>query len=203
MRAFFWVASIFTVLGVSIGNMFTFWSSGSPWEKFGFTAGLLAGLVILVIDTRIWWKSRAKRYKTPEAVNKYLLNLLQRGGSLAIFANNLSWIQASPKIKSWLESQAKEGKDIRIIVPKHNELTLQLAAAGVDILAYPNLEYEPESRFTLLNPNEPGSSLLAIGKGVFPNFYIDEFTDSTHARVISVVRDLLNIAERAGNRANT
>src|SRR5439155_3802972 len=105
-------------------------------------------------------------------------------------------------IKAWLQTQAQNGKSIRITVPTHNELTEQLSESGVKILTYPNLQYEPESRFTLLNPTEPGSSLLAIGKGVFPYFYIDEFTDSSHARVISVVRDLLNVAERAGNNDN-
>ena len=137
------------------------------------------------------------------SVNAYMLTLLKRGGSFAIFANSLSWIRGSPAIQAFLEQQARGGKEIRIFVPRHNDITRALAAEGVRVTTYSALRYEPEARFTLLNPNEPGSSLLAIGKGTFPHFYIEEFADATHSRVISVVRDLLHLVDRIGERDNT
>ena len=89
---------------------------------------------------------------------------------------------------------------MRIYVPRHTELTRELAAEGVRIVTYESLAYQPEARFTLLNPNEPGSSLLAIGRGTRPEFYIEEYSEAMHSRVISVTRDLLNMVERLGER---
>jgi hypothetical protein len=130
-----------------------------------------------------------------------MLHLLRRGGSLAIFANHLSWISGCEAIREYLVEQAESGKEIRIFVPRENNVTNELAAAGAQIVTYESLDYEPEARFTLLNPQEPGSSLLAIGRGVFPKFYVEEFSDQTHARVISVVRDLLQVVERVNSGA--
>jgi len=203
MNAFFWVAAIFTVLGINISNIVRFWSSASFGERSVLILGLASGAVLLWVDLRVWRRNRAKHYKTPEKVNEYMLRLLKRGGSFAIFANNLSWIRTSPPVRAFLEEQARAGKDVRILVPRHNETTRELRHAGVHILTYSSLSYEPEARFTLLNPKEPGSSLLAIGRGTFPDFYIEEYSDAGHSRVISVVRDLLHIVERVSQREDT
>jgi hypothetical protein len=60
---------------------------------------------------------------------------------------------------------------------------------GLDCEAM-GIQYELESSFTLLYPGEPGSSVSAIGKGAFPNFFIEELSDDPHVRLIAVVRNL-------------
>jgi hypothetical protein len=196
MKSLVWLVSAATILGVSISNIVTFWSSSSFWLKFFFIAALAATVILAVIDIRGWWKGRVKCHRNEKSVNEYMLKLLNRGGSVKIFANNLSWVRDAHEVRAFLESAAGNGRDIRIFVPKLNDLTTELAANGVMIHTYSNLNYEPSARFTLLNPDEPGSSLLAIGKGTFPHFYIEEFSDQTHSRVLAVARDLLNILER-------
>jgi hypothetical protein len=201
MKSATWLISVATILGVSISNLVKFWADASFWVRFFFIIALCAAVVLAVLDAHTWWKGRATRYKTEEAVNKYMLKLLKRAGSVSIFANNLSWIRRAPEIREYLKAQAGAGRRICIFVPKHNDLTQEMAAEGVTIKTYPGLAYEPSARFTLLNPDEPGSSLLAIGKGTFPNFYIEEFSDQTHSRVLSVTRDLLKIMEKVSSGA--
>jgi hypothetical protein len=157
---------------------------------------MISASAFFVYDVWSWWKNQPKKYKCEKDVNRYMFNLIRRGGSAWIFANNLSWVKNAPDVRNLLKNQAKACRDIRVYVPRQNDITRDLAAAGVKITTYDSLAYEPEARFTLLNPKEPGSSLLAIGKGVFPNFYIEEFPDATHSRAISVARDLFQIIEK-------
>jgi len=201
MRVLVWIVSIFTILGISVSNVVSFWRLSPSWGRLVLVIGVSAAIVIAVHDLWSWRKERPKHHKNETSINKYLLKLLQRGGSVSIFANHLSWIRSSRQIQNLLIQQAQAGRNIRIYVPTHNDVTRQLARHGVNIITYESLRHEPEARFTLLNPDEPGSSLLAIGKGALPNFYIEEFPDLTHSRVISVARDLLNIIERARDRA--
>ena len=109
---------------------------------------------------------------------------------------------ATAEVRAFLGSEAEHGRNICLYVPRHNDLTTELATKGVAVRTYEALGYQPSARFTLLNPDEPGSSLLAIGKGAFPNFYIDEYTDQSHPRVIAVARGLLKILEKVGNRVD-
>lgn len=195
-----WLTSFLTIMGVSISNLVLFWGSASFWIKLVFIAALVAAVVLAVIDIQTWLSDKAKHHKNERSVNKYMLDLLKRGGSASIFANNLSWIRKAPEVRELLKSQARHGSNVRIFVPRHNDLTRSLATDGVEVKTYSSLNYEPSARFTLLNPDEPGSSLLAIGKGAFPEFYTEEFTDKTHSRVLAVARDLLNILDRVSDR---
>lgn len=200
MRTFTWLCSILTIFGVTIGNIVNFWNQASFWVKFFLVVGLIATLVLAVVDITAWWKRRSKRYKSEAKINAYILKLLRRGGSGHIFANNLSWIRNSPEIRNFLRTAAAEGRNYCIYVPRHNDLTKQLEGEGVQIRTYEDLEYQPSARFTILNPSEHGSALMAIGRGSVPNFYIEEYTDDEHARVLAVARDLLNIVERVHAR---
>ena len=95
----------------------------------------------------------------------------------------------------------KTNKVLKLYVPRHNEITRELVQAGVRVITYDHLRYSPEARFTLLNPDEPGSSILAVGKGSVPKFIIEEFTDVEHARMISIARDLFRILDSVSNYA--
>ena len=177
MKSVAWLVSVVTILGVSVNNIVTFWRLASFFVKSLFIAALIATVILAIMDIRAWWQGRAKHYRNEKSVNNYMLRLLKRAGSATIFANNLSWIRNAPAIRAFLGAQAANGRDICIVVPRHNDLTKELAAEGVRIKTYSSLNYEPSARFTLLNPDEPGSSLLAVGKGTFPHFYIEEFSD--------------------------
>jgi len=199
MKSVAWLGSFATILGVSISNMVHFWSDSSFVVKLFFIFVLLGAVCIGIVDIHTWWTSRAKLHKDSQSANAYMLKLLKRGGAAALFANNLSWVREAPEINEYLKSQANHGRDICLFVPEHNDLTMQLAEGGVKVRTYPALDYEPSARFTLLNPNEAGSSLLAVGSGIFPKFYIEEFSDQSHPRVIAVARDLLRILEKVSD----
>jgi hypothetical protein len=197
-----WLGLFATIIGVNISNLVKFWNEASFWVRFFSVAALVAIVLLAARDIAQWWNSGLKHHKNVESVNRYMLELLKRGGSATIFAKNLSWVQGAPELRAFLESEAQQGRDICIFVPQLNALTAELATSGVKIKTYSTLDYDPGARFTLLNPGEAGSSLLAIGKGTFPNFYTEEFTDQTHSRVIAVVRDLLNILEKVRDEAD-
>jgi hypothetical protein len=189
-----WVVSFATILGISISNALQFWHESTELRKSLLIVVLLGAGVMAVVDIVTWLRSRPRRYKDEHSINKYMMRLLKRGGSASIFAHNLTWVNES--IQKFLVDHAKAGKVVKIYVPRHNVVTKQLQKSGVHIIPYSELDYIPEARFTVVNPNEPGSSLLAVGKGAVPSFYIDEYTDSSHSRVISIARDLFNILDR-------
>ena len=192
-RAITWLASFATILGVSIANAVGFWSGSSDWRKL-FLIVVVAGTLIWGwIDFREWLQKRPKRYKSQARINVYMCNLLSRGGTAYIFAHNLTWVDDS--VREFIAGHAAN-RLIRLYVPSRNQITNILEQYGAQIVTYSSLNYAPEARFTLLNPHEPGSSLLAVGKGAVPYFFIEEFTDAGHARVISIARDLFAILDR-------
>lgn len=192
-----WLASLFTIVGISISNAVEFWQTSSEVRKFLLIIVLVGALVMALVDVVFWFRSKPKRYKSEAAINQYMISLFQRGGSASIFANNLSWV--TTEVLSCVGKLARDRKKvIKVYVPKQNSVTEQLQKVGVQVKTYPGLNYVPEARFTLVNPTEPGSSILAIGKGTLPNFYIDEYYDQTQARIISMARDLFNILEKIG-----
>ena len=195
MRALFWLSAIFTIVGLDLRDLIDHWASYPIWVKLLLILSVLSALTFLVYDIWCLWRNQPKKYGCEKDVNRYMYNLIRRGGSAWIFANNLSWVKNAPEVRNLLKNRAKACKDIRIFVPRQNDITRDLARPGVRITTYESLAYEPEARFTLLNPKEPGF-LLAIGKGAFPNFYIEEFPDATHSRAISVARDLFQIIEK-------
>jgi hypothetical protein len=106
MKSLAWLVSAATILGVSINNTVTFWSTASFWVKFFFVAALIAAVILAVIDIWSWWQGRAKHHKNERSMNQYMLKLLKRGGSAKIFANNLSWIRNAPEVRTFLQSAA-------------------------------------------------------------------------------------------------
>jgi hypothetical protein len=195
MRSFTWLVSIAGLLGISLLNAVEFWNQSSPWRKLLLLIAILATCALAYLDVVSWVRNRTKIYKSEDEINVYMRNLLQRGGSANIFACNLSWV--TPNVRAFMIEHARCNKILKLYVPRHNKITRDLASKGVHVITYENLGYTPEARFTLLNPDEPGSSLLAIGKGTVPRFVIEEFTDNEHARMISIARDLFHILDRA------
>jgi hypothetical protein len=196
MRGFYWLSAYLGLLGVSITSLVEFWGKAGFWMKDLLLIGAIAAGVLAILDFLEWRRNLPRCYETPEAVNEYMLKLFRRGGSMSVYANSFAWLNSSGELRHFLVSEAKQGRQVCLIAPHHSEITRNLSAAGVKVLTYESVQHEPEARFTLLNPDEPGSSLLAIGKGSFPRFYIEEFSDSTHSRVLSVARDLLHIIEK-------
>lgn len=194
MRTFSWIVSITGLMGISIFNALDTWNQASAGRKWILASAIAATAVILVVDVTSWWKNRQRKYETEEEINEYMQALLRRGGSANIFACNLTWVTQG--VREFMVNQARGNRVLKLYVPRHNAITRDLAANGVRVITYESLGYEPEARFTLVNPEEPGSSLLAVGKGTVPNFIIEEFTDRDHARMISITRDLFHILDR-------
>jgi hypothetical protein len=194
MRSFTWVVSMAGVFGISLLNVVEFWHQSPQWRQLLLAVAILAACGLAYVDVVSWLRNRKKMYKTEEEINNYMRGLLKRGGSANIFACNLSWV--TPDVEGFLMDRAKSNKVLKLYVPRHNDVTRQLASKGIRIVTYTDLDYTPEVRFTLLNPEEPGSSILAIGKGTVPKFVIEEFTDVDNARMISIARDLFRILDR-------
>jgi hypothetical protein len=197
-RTIAWLASFATILGISIANAVEFWQKSSPWRQMLLVLAIGGAIIWAIADLLLWFRRRPQRYKTEAQINSYMRKLLARGGTAYIFANNLTWVDEG--VSNFIETHAAR-KIIRIYVPKENQITARLRNYGAQVVIYSRLGYIPEARFTLLNPDEPGSSILAVGKGAVPNFFIDEFTDAEHARFISIARDLFAILDKVGDEA--
>ena len=62
MRSFAWLASLVTILGVSLHNLVHFWADSSFLIRFLLIVGLLAVPILAALDVRAWWGSRAKHH---------------------------------------------------------------------------------------------------------------------------------------------
>lgn len=130
---------------------------------------------------------------TNEKINEYMLDLVSKGTSLDIVSGKLSWVVSTPKIKQKLIERSKKGQ-VTIYLPKKNSVAKELENYGANIVEAPNMNVKkPFARFTLVNKAHPGSTLLAVGSGVLPNFVISEFDTTSNSQVVTLAQNYLEI----------
>lgn len=131
-------------------------------------------------------------FDTNKKINDYMLNLISSGSSLDIVSGTLSWVSEDDRIRQKMIERAKNA-EINIYLPKKNKIATLLENNGVSLHISPSLAIKQFARFTLVDRNNPGSSMLAVGCGILPHFTISEFDPKSNAQVVTLAQNYLEI----------
>ena len=160
-----------SVIGESIGLLFLYIRN---------VAGLREGVKKVMI------------FDTNKKINDYMLNLISSGSSLDIVSGTLSWVSEDDRIRQKMIERAKNA-EINIYLPKKNAIATLLENNGVTLHISPSLAKKQFARFTLVDRNNPGSSMLAVGCGILPDFTISEFDSKSNSQVVTLAQNYLEI----------
>lgn len=184
-----WIAAAASVIGV----LFIFWPARHLTAYQGAVVAVLTGVFVLAaaLDIRDRWKRQPRRYKNERDINDYMFRWISRGGRVVIFTRDHTWAH-EPRIRELLTTKARRD-ELTICLPVETELARDLARVGAEILAYPELNYTPASRFTIINDGR-NDGAVAIGRQIEGVHTIQEFP--TGDPVFAVTRDLVEILRR-------
>lgn len=114
------------------------------------------------------------------------------GGRVAVFSHDLTWVDE--RARRLLETKAQRN-ELEVFVPKRTgnvaALLDELERRGAAIYIYPELEYVPRSRFTIVNRGRVGPR-VAVGRAVGDKWRIDIFSEGEDP-VFAVANDLIEV----------
>jgi hypothetical protein len=160
------------------------------WILLGFGIFCLVATIIMEIEKYV--KAKPLIMRNEAEIKKYMYNWISRGGRVAIFSRDLSWVNEKP-MKTLLLTKAKRS-ELCICVPEIIPLVNELQKAGAEICAYPQLGYIPSSRFTIINYDRADAA-VAVGGKKDGKHLIREFAVGEHP-FFSVANDLVNILKK-------
>lgn len=186
-----WCAAAASVFGL----FFTLHPAADPVS--GSEGALLAllGVVFVVaayFDIRDQRRNRPKRYRDLKHVNDYMFRWISRAGRVVIYTRDHSWAEEA-RIRDLLVTKAKHD-ELTVCLPKPTALTEELHSLGAEIVTYPDLDYWPGARFTLVNDGRAAEAAVAIGRKEAGVHVIEEFPSGDP--VYAVTKDLVEVLRR-------
>jgi len=155
-------------------------------------AGAICFFIIAVILEIKYYKQRPLYLKKESQIRDYMHKWISRGGIAAIFSHDMSWVKDQEMIEL-LRSKARRS-ELCIYLPVRIPLADELEREGAQIFVYPELNYIPQSRFTVINQGR-WDAQVAVGRAVKDKHMIEEFSAGEHP-VFSVANDLMEIIMR-------
>jgi hypothetical protein len=179
-----------SILGFIIA--FPFSTTHISFSFFQIACLVLFGLSsagIIIYD----YKNRPKRYKNAEEINEYMFRWISNIGRIVIFTRDMTWTNEQ-RIKDKLIEKSRN-KELIVCMPKANEFANELKEKGASIVEYNHLNFEPQSRFTIVQYGR-NDAKVAIGKSYKKYHLIEEFENGDHP-LFHVAQDLVNILIKA------
>jgi hypothetical protein len=192
------LAQMFLVLGTYASLVSTVWTirdPGRPVSSFHLGLVGLATLLLLVAfgnEVRAYVHRRPRLLRGAVAIRDYMYRWISHDGRVAIFSRDLSWVR-DQAMRDLLLSKARRD-ELSIFVPRRIPLTEELEGAGAKICDYPDLDYTPQARFTIIRRGRQDPA-VAVGRTIGGRHRIDEFSVGEHP-VFFVANDLVEIVER-------
>jgi hypothetical protein len=157
---------------------------------FASVIGESIGMLLLYVKNVSGLRTGIKTttYKKEADINKYMKRIISSGSTLDIVSGKLSWVSGDETVKRTILGRAKD-YEINIYLPSMNDTAKELGKNGVHIFIVPSLGTKPFARFTLVDKNQPGSAVLAVGCGKIPDFTISEIDEQSNAQVVTLARN--------------
>ena len=133
-------------------------------------------------------KSLPKKYKSKDKINKYMYNMLKKGGACEICSRDASWIK-DERIYPLLVEKSKN-RELKLYVHTKTVEVNSLEGNGAEVVEYGKFGFEPFTRFTIVNSGNYASSYVAIGKQKPNEPHMIEELDSSHP-TYSMAKDLI------------
>jgi len=162
-----------------LGIIFMMDSTESPSS---FVMGFFIALAIIMfcfvifLEMKLFKQNKGVYCKNDEEINDYMFNWISKEGVVTVFTRDMSWAQDDPVIKRLLFEKS-QGGELVIILAENKDLTKQLEKSGAKIYTYGELNYIPNSRFTIVRSGRIDSE-VAVGKEQNGKHFIQEFSSS-------------------------
>lgn len=157
---------------------------------FAFATALL--LTALGTEVYRWRKSQPRRCHSPRQIRDYMYKWISSAGRVAIFSHDMSWVNDN-EMRNLLRQKA-QASELRLCLPGNIALADDLRAEGAHVCVYPQLQYVPLSRFTIINLGRMDAQ-VAVGRNISGTHVIEEFSAGTHP-VFAVANDLVEVITR-------
>jgi hypothetical protein len=125
-------------------------------------------------------------------IQKYMYNWIENGGKVAILSNDMSWV-VNDNMKNMLHVKARNN-ELDLYLPKEIPLSRELKESGAIVHTFQEIEYIPESRFTIINRGRMDAQ-VAVGRSKGQIHTIEEFSQGQHP-VFHIANDLINILSK-------
>lgn len=170
----------------------------TPWKAI-----LVVVVVAVAISLALWEvitavRSRPIAYKGKkrnERIQKYMANLTRFDGQCVVSSNDLSWV--SGEAYEMLMKKAAE-RSLVLVMPRENEMSRELVAAGAEARYYGDETFRLRSRFTVVNSNR-ADAWVAVGYGRKGAHMIREFHSSDDP-TLNMAKDLIDMARRLAEK---
>jgi hypothetical protein len=168
------------------------------WTQIGLiAASTILALVAAALGIYEYCITAPKRYTTPTAIRDYMYRWIGHQGRVAIFSHDMSWVN-DDEMRDLLRRKA-QSNELVICLPREIPLSQNPRAAGADVCLYPQLEYTPQARFTIVRLDRMDAS-VAVGRNIGGSHMIEEFSNGAHP-VFAVAQDLIQILTRFNRHA--
>lgn len=166
-----------------------------PEEPITALQGLLFGVAICLlfatIGLQIWYyfKTKPKSMAKESQIRDYMYKWISQGGRVAILSHDMSWVR-DKEMKDLLRNKARDN-ELCLCLPVGIELSQELEGEGAEVHTYPELQYVPQSRFTIINKGRMDAQ-VAVGRRYGERHMIEKFSVGEHP-IFSVADDLVNL----------
>jgi len=191
MMLFFQLLSIIGSFSSLIGLVFLLRPSGQVlnlWQIGLFAVGLLLLIIAIILLIQNYLKKRPRSMPIGPKVNEYMYKWIKQGGKVAILTRDMSWVD-NDKMKELLRSKAHHS-ELCLCLPNEIALSQELKQLGAQVHTFSELNYVPESRFTIVNKDRMDAQ-LAVGRSHEQKHLIEECSLGEHP-VFSIANDLVN-----------
>ena len=185
-----WISILLGLIGL--------WVTFNPdVTQFSIFQVVLLTITVIGILFMIYWdiysylKRKAKLYRTPKQIDRYMYDWISQRGRVLIFTRDMSWA-TSKEIKQLLMDKASR-RELEICLPEPIPLTTELAAAGAEVYTYTSFNNSPYSRFTIIRYGKDDAR-IAIGRNVDGLHRIEEYSYGSDP-VFSIAYDLVRIVK--------
>ena len=192
------VVELIAVLG-SIASLVSLYLFVRPANTpFTFAEGvafaIASCLIVLfgVIRLREYTKLKPKTYHTKKAIRDYMYRWISSGERVAVFSRDMTWVD-DDDMHELLKRKARK-RELILCLPRAIALSTELGRLGAEVHVYPELDFIPSSRFTIINVGRHDSQ-VAVGRRIGAVHTIQEVA-AGHDPLFALADDLVSVISR-------
>ncbi len=192
------VVELIAVIGsiASLVSLYLFvWPANTPFTFAEGVACAIASCLIVtfgVIRLREYARLKPKTYHTKKAIRDYMYRWISSGERVAVFSRDMTWVD-DDDMRELLRRKARKGELI-LCLPHAIALSTELGRLGTEIHVYPELDFIPSSRFTIINVGRHDSQ-VAMGRRIGAVHTIQEVAVG-HDPLFALADDLVSVISR-------
>ena len=203
MKIFIRIVGLISSFLAVISIFYSPFANSTPLEAWRVVIITILSLMMLasvVFDIYDYYKAKPSCFKKEQDIKNYMYNWISTEGKVVLFSNDLSWVNSA--IKELLLKKAKQ-HELTICLSSRIELTNELEASGASIFTYSNLNFKPNSRFTIIKENKDDRQ-IAISKSIktknINHHYIYEYQNGGPIPIVTLAYDLVNLIKLCNDR---